>query len=588
MCVLVYFDFCGKEKMEKTNTKRKYYRRKPKKAAEAKKPPVRIIPLGGLNEIGKNMTVIECEGDMIIIDCGSTFPDSEMFGIDLVIPDFTFISENADKVKGLVVTHGHEDHIGSIPYLLNTLNVPIYCTKLTKGLIENKLSEFSMKSVAEINEIKDDEPFTLGCMKIVPIHVNHSIPDAVGLAVETPAGTIITTGDFKIDLTPPNSRPTDLATFSQYGEKGVLALLSDSTNAERGGFSNSERTVGMSFERLLKRAGDRRVIIATFASNIYRIQQILDLAADAGRKVCVSGRSMTKNIAMAFELGYLTRHQDIVIEPEEVGSYPPGKIVLLTTGSQGEPLSALSRMANSNHRSFTITPQDFVIISATPIPGNEKMVTKVVNGLLKLGAEVIYENMYDVHVSGHAYQEELKLMLSLVKPKYFIPVHGEYKHLYRHALLAERVGVKKENIVMGNIGEVYRIDENGVTVEEKVTAGSVMVDGYGVGDVGSVVLRDRRMLSQDGLVIVVFTVAYETGDLLAGPDIVSRGFVYVKESEALITEARMAAREVIEKYHDYYYKDWTVIKAKIKDRVSAVLYKRTKRTPVVLPIVMEI
>ncbi len=577
----------AKIKTEK-NTKRKYYRKNNKSPAEKAVESIRIIPLGGLNEIGKNMTVYECMGDMFVVDCGNTFPDSEMFGVDLVIPDFTYILENIDKIKGIVITHGHEDHIGALPYLLREVNLPVYATRLTKGLIENKLSEHSLKSVVEIHEIRPGDRIQLGCMTVVPIHVNHSIPDAVGLAIESPAGTVVTTGDFKIDFTPPQGETTDLATFAEYGRKGVLAFLADSTNAERRGSSASEKTVGRSFEGFFEKAAGKRIIIATFASNIYRIQQILDLAVKHGRKVAVSGRSMINNIQMAFDLGYLTVPETVMIEPEKVKDYEPGQVVLITTGSQGEPLSALSRMAGGTHRQFSIGPADFIIISATPIPGNEKMVTKVVNGLMKLGATVIYESMYDVHVSGHAYQEELKLMLNLVKPQYFMPVHGEYKHLKRHAMVAENVGVPVENIIMANTGEVLKINVNGITVEETVTAGQVLVDGLGVGDVGSVVLRDRRHLSQYGLVVVVFTVDSATGRLLSGPDIVSRGFVYVKESEGLISEARLAARQVIEKYESYDYQDWTVIKAKIRDQVSQVLYRKTKRSPMVLPIVMEV
>jgi len=577
----------AKIKTEK-NTKRKYYRKNNKSPAEKAVESIRIIPLGGLNEIGKNMTVYECMGDMFVVDCGNTFPDSEMFGVDLVIPDFTYILENTDKIKGIVITHGHEDHIGALPYLLREVNLPVYATRLTIGLIENKLSEHSLKSVVEIHEIRPGDRIQLGCMTVVPIHVNHSIPDAVGLAIESPAGTVVTTGDFKIDYTPPQGETTDLATFAEYGRKGVLAFLADSTNAERRGSSASEKTVGRSFEGFFEKAAGKRIIIATFASNIYRIQQILDLAVKHGRKVAVSGRSMINNIQMAFDLGYLTVPETVMIEPEKVKDYEPGQVVLITTGSQGEPLSALSRMASGTHRQFSIGPSDFIIISATPIPGNEKMVTKVVNGLLKLGATVIYESMYDVHVSGHAYQEELKLMLNLVKPQYFMPVHGEYKHLKRHAMVAENVGVPVENIIMANTGEVLKINVNGITVEETVTAGQVLVDGLGVGDVGSVVLRDRRHLSQYGLVVVVFTVDSATGRLLSGPDIVSRGFVYVKESEGLISEARLAARQVIEKYESYDYQDWTVIKAKIRDQVSQVLYRKTKRSPMVLPIVMEV
>lgn len=577
-----------KAEQKKYNRKNKYYHKKQNSIKEEPMESIRLIPLGGLNEIGKNMTVYECKGDMFIVDCGNTFPDSEMFGVDLVIPDFSYVVENKDKIKGIIITHGHEDHIGALPYLLKEVNLPVYATRLTKGLIENKLSEHQLKSPAEITVIRPGDRIQMGCMTVVPIHVNHSIPDAVGLAIESPAGVVITTGDFKIDYTPPQGETTDLSTFAKYGSEGVLAFLSDSTNAERRGNSASEKTVGKSFEGFFEKAGNKRIIIATFASNIYRIQQILDLAVQHKRKVAVSGRSMMNNIAMAFELGYLTAPENVVIEPEKVKDYEPGQIVLITTGSQGEPLSALARMAGGTHRQFSIGPNDFIIISATPIPGNEKMVTKVVNGLLKQGADVIYESMYDVHVSGHACQEELKLMLNLVKPQYFIPVHGEYKHLRKHAMLAEGAGIPKENIIMANTGEVLRIDRKGITVEESITSGQVLVDGYGVGDVGSVVLRDRRHLSQDGIVVVVFTVDGYSDQLLSGPDIISRGFVYVKESEALISEARMAARRVIEKYEHYDYKDWSVIKSKIRDQVSNVLYKKTKRSPMVLPIVMEV
>ena len=570
------------------NFHRKKFDNKQKKKREAPVESIRLIPLGGLNEIGKNMTVYECKGDMFIVDCGNTFPDSEMFGVDLVIPDFSYVKENVDKIKGIVITHGHEDHIGSLPYLLKEIDVPVYATRLTKGLIENKLSEHQLKNPVEVNVIQPGDRIQLGCMTVVPIHVNHSIPDAVGLAIESPAGVVITTGDFKIDYTPPQGETTDLSTFAKYGSEGVLAFLQDSTNAERKGHSASEKTVGQSFASFFEKAGNKRIIIATFASNIYRIQQILDLAVKHKRKVAVSGRSMMNNIAMAFELGYLTAPENVVIEPEKVKDYEPGQIVLITTGSQGEPMSALARMAGGTHRQFSIGPNDFIIISATPIPGNEKMVTKVVNGLLKQGADVIYESMYDVHVSGHACQEELKLMLNLVKPQFFIPVHGEYKHLRKHAILAEDAGIPKENIILANSGEVLRINKDGITVEETVTSGQVLVDGYGVGDVGSVVLRDRRHLSRDGIVVVVFTVDGYSDKLLSGPDIISRGFVYVKESEALISEARQAARRVIEKYENYDYKDWSLIKSKIRDQVSNVLYKKTKRSPMVLPIVMEV
>ena len=559
-----------------------------KKSAPEKVEDIRIVPLGGLGEIGKNMTLFECREDKFIVDCGLSFPDSEMFGVDLVIPDFTYVVENKDSIKGIVITHGHEDHIGSLPYLLREVNFPIYATPLTKGLIENKLSEHSLENSVTINIINPGDRLQFGCMTVVPIHVNHSIPDAVGLAIESPAGTVITTGDFKIDYTPPQGTTTDLATFAEYGKKGVLAFMADSTNAERRGFSASEKTVANSLQPLFERASKKRIVIATFASNIYRMQTILDLAVQYKRKVAVSGRSMVKNIQMALDLGYLKVPEGVIIEAEMVNKYQPEQIVLITTGSQGEPLSALARMAGGTHRQFAIGSGDFIIISATPIPGNEKMVTKVVNGLMKLGAEVIYESMYEVHVSGHAAQEELKLMLNLVKPKYFIPIHGEYKHLKKHAMLAQGAGLDEKNIVIADLGGVITVNKNEIRVDQSVQAGQIFVDGLGVGDVGSVVLRDRRHLSQDGLVVVVFTVDRASGEVLSGPDIVSRGFVYVKESEQLIGEARQKARSVLEKYRDYEYKDWMVIKSKIREQVSHVLYQRTKRSPMVLPIVMEI
>ena len=565
---------------------RKY--RQGKKHQPKKVEDIRIVPLGGLGEIGKNMTVFECREDKFIVDCGLSFPDSEMFGVDLVIPDFSYVIENKDSIKGIVITHGHEDHIGSLPYLLRDVKFPIYATPLTKGLIENKLSEHSLEHSVEINVINPGDRLEMGCMTVVPIHVNHSIPDAVGLAIESPAGTVITTGDFKIDYTPPQGETTDLATFAEYGKKGVLAFMADSTNAERLGFSASEKTVANSLKPLFERASKKRIVIATFASNIYRLQTILDLAVQHKRKVAVSGRSMVKNIQMALELGYLKVPEGVIIDAEMVGKYRPEQIVLITTGSQGEPLSALARMAGGTHRQFSIGQGDFIIISATPIPGNEKMVTKVVNGLMKLGAEVIYESMYDVHVSGHAAQEELKLMLNLVNPKFFIPIHGEFKHLKKHAMLAQNAGIPEKNVLIADVGGVITINSKEIKMDNSVTSGQVFVDGLGVGDVGSVVLRDRRHLSQDGLVVVVFTVDRASGEVLSGPDIVSRGFVYVKESEQLIAEARQKARSVLEKYRDYEYKDWSVIKSKIREQVSHVLYQKTKRSPMVLPIVMEI
>lgn len=579
------------EKNNQNSRPRKQYsknRYRNKKAAPKVSEKIRIVPLGGLGEIGKNMTIFECREDKFIVDCGLSFPDSEMFGVDLVIPDFSYVMENKDSIKGIVITHGHEDHIGSLPYLLRDVSFPVYATPLTKGLIENKLSEHSLESSVKINIMQPGDRIEFGCMTVVPIHVNHSIPDAVGFAIESPAGTVITTGDFKIDYTPPQGETTDLATFAEYGKKGVLAFMADSTNAERLGFSASEKTVANSLKPLFEKASKKRIVIATFASNIYRLQTILDLAVKYNRKVAVSGRSMVKNIQMALDLGYLKVPEGVIIDTDMVNKFLPEQIVLITTGSQGEPLSALARMSSGTHRQFAIGKGDFIIISATPIPGNEKMVTKVVNGLMKLGAEVIYESMYDVHVSGHAAQEELKLMLNLVKPKYFIPIHGEYKHLKKHAMLAQGAGIDEKNIVIADIGGVITVSDEAVTVDQSVTAGQVFVDGLGVGDVGNVVLRDRRHLSQDGLVVVVFTVDRASGELLSGPDIVSRGFVYVKESEQLIGEARQRARSVLDKYRDYDYKDWTVIKSKIRDQVSQLLYQKTKRSPMVLPIVMEI
>ena len=525
---------------------------------------------------------------MLIVDCGSVFPDSDMFGVDLVIPDFTFVLQNKEKIKGLIITHGHEDHIGSIPYLLKQLNVPIYATRLTLGLLGNKLDEHGLKGSTRMHEVQPRQKFSLGCFTIEPIHVNHSIPDAVAYAIQTPAGTVIHTGDFKVDYTPISGGTTDLATIAEYGKQGVLALLSDSTNSERPGFTMTEHKVGESFGNLFARASGKRIIIATFASNLYRIQQIIDMAVSYGRKVAVSGRSMVNNTAMALELGYLHAPEGVLIDIEQLNKYPPEQIVLITTGSQGEPLSALSRMSSASHRNVRVSDGDFIIISATPIPGNEKMVTKVVNGLLKLGAEVIYESMYDVHVSGHACQEEQKLMLRLADPKFFLPVHGEYKQLKKHSATAAAMGIPQENIYIAELGDCITLSQDGIKLGEPVVAGSVMVDGLGVGDVGNVVLRDRRHLSQDGLVIVVATVDSRTGELLAGPDIVSRGFVYVREAEKLIEDAREQVRNVLDRCRAENVRDWNSVKTRIRETVSAFMYRRTKRSPMILPILMEV
>ncbi|MEG2698892.1 MAG: ribonuclease J [Ruthenibacterium sp.] len=563
-------------------------RRKPQEQNGPAAPQIHLYPLGGLGEVGKNITVYECNGDMLLVDCGLVFPDSDMFGIDLVIPDFTFVLQNKERIKGVVITHGHEDHIGSLPYLLKEFNVPIYATRLTIGLIQNKLEEHGLRASTKFIEIQPRKKFKLGCFTIEPIHVNHSIPDAVALAIDSPAGVVLQTGDFKIDYTPLSGGPTDLATIGNYGQSGVLALLSDSTNAERPGFTATEHKVSESFATLFNRAEKQRIIIATFASNLYRVQQIIDMAVAKGRKVAVSGRSMVNNTEMAKELGYLHAPETALIDIDQLNKYPPEKIVLITTGSQGEPLSALSRMSSGSHRSVHVGKGDFIIISANPIPGNEKMVTKVVNGLLKLGAEVIYESMYDVHVSGHACQEEQKLMLTLANPQFFLPVHGEYKQLKKHAITAASLGIPEKNIYIGENGDHIILSRDGITMGESVTAGAVMVDGLGVGDVGNIVLRDRRHLSEDGLVIVVATVDKATGQVLSGPDIVTRGFVYVRESETLLEETCAQVQNLLDRLDGADMRDWNSVKTRIRETVSAYLYRRTKRSPMILPILMEV
>ena len=577
------------EKRPRT-TRRPYYNRRPRRPQQPREAavPIHIYPLGGLGEVGKNMTVYECNGDMIIVDCGLVFPDSDMYGVDMVIPDFTFVVQNKDKIKGLLITHGHEDHIGSIPYLLQKLDLPIYGTRLTCGLIRNKLEEFGLAGRTKFVEITPRQKIKLGCFTIEPIHVNHSIPDAVAFAIDSPAGTIIQTGDFKIDYTPLACGVTDLSTLAEYGQRGVLALLSDSTNSERPGFTATEQKVAAGVRNLFARARNKRIIIATFASNIYRVQQIIDLAVEDGRKVAFSGRSMVNNTAMAQELGYMHIPEGTLISVDELNQYPPEQVVLITTGSQGEPLSALSRMASCSHRQVRVGPGDFIIISANPIPGNEKSVTKIVNGLLLLGAEVIYESMYDVHVSGHACQEEQKLMLTLTKPKYFLPVHGEYRHLTAQAGLAEKMGIPKENIVIMSSGDVVEIGENSCQIVDHVQNGGILVDGLGVGDVGNIVLRDRQNLAQNGIIIVVLSLEKYTNQLLAGPDIVSRGFVYVRESEDLMDEAQIVVDAAVQDCLRRHVSDWGKIKTIIKDSLSDFLWKKMKRSPMILPIIMEV
>ncbi|MCR4924924.1 MAG: ribonuclease J [Clostridiales bacterium] len=555
---------------------------------ETTKFPIRISFLGGLNEVGKNITLYEFEDDMFLVDCGLAFPEQDMLGVDLVIPDFTYVERNADKIKGIVITHGHEDHIGALAYLLKKVSIPVYGTKLTMGLVEGKLQEHGLLGQVKLNVVKAGDHIKLGKFDVEFIHVNHSIPDAVALAIKCAAGTIVQTGDFKIDSTPIDGEMIDLARFAQLGKEGVMCLLSDSTNAERPGFTESESKVGETFDVLFRKAGNRRLIVATFASNIHRVQQIIDTAQALGRKVALSGRSLENVVEIGAKLGYLNVPKGILVNIDMVNRYPADKMVIITTGSQGEPMSALTRMAFSDHRKVEINPNDFIIISATPIPGNEKMVGKVVNELLKLGAEVVYERMYDVHVSGHACREELKIMLGIVKPKYFIPVHGEQKHLVKHAQIAESVGIPHKNIVIADNGRVVEVSQKEIKMTGTVPAGRVFVDGYGVGDVGSIVLRDRKHLAQDGLLVVVATIDAASGYVMAGPDIVSRGFVYVRESEELMDDARILVQEIFDECALNKVKDWSTIKNKIKDEVSRLMYDRTKRSPMILPVIMEI
>lgn len=555
---------------------------------EKVKFPVSISFLGGLNEVGKNMTLYEYKNDMFLVDCGLSFPDQDMPGVDLVIPDFTYVERNADKIKGVVITHGHEDHIGALAYLLKIVNIPVYATRLTIGLIQGKLKEHGILNKANLNIVKPGDRIPMGEFEVELIHVNHSIPDAVALAIRCEAGTIVHTGDFKIDTNPIDGDMIDIARFAEIGKEGVLCMLSDSTNAERPGYTESESKVGESFEMLFRRAGNRRLIVATFASNIHRVQQIIDVAQSLGRKVALSGRSLENVVAIGAELGYLKVPDGLLINIDMINRYPADKMVIITTGSQGEPMSALARMAFSDHRKVAVGPNDYVIISATPIPGNEKTVSKVVNELLKLGAEVVYEKMYDVHVSGHACREELKLMISIVKPKYFIPVHGEQKHIMKHAQLAESVGISSKNIVIADNGRVVEMTDKDIKITGTVPAGRVFVDGYGVGDVGSVVLRDRKHLAQDGLIVVVATIDGYNGEILSGPDVVSRGFVYVRESEELIDDAKHLAQTILEDCAYNNVREWSVIKTKIRDEVSHLMYERTKRSPMILPVIMEL
>ncbi len=553
-----------------------------------KKQKIKIIPLGGLNEIGKNMTVIEYGNEMIVIDCGLAFPDEELLGVDIVIPDISYLTKNAEKIRAIVLTHGHEDHIGALPYVLKHLSVPVYGTRLALGLVELKLKEHGILSESTLKTIKAGSQIKLGAnFKVEFIRVNHSIADSVGLAITTPAGTIVHTGDFKIDTTPIESEMIDLARFGEIGKRGVLLLMSDSTNVERRGFTMSESTVGERFDEIFANSRDKRIIVATFSSNIHRVQQIVNAAVKYKRKIAVSGRSMLNVIDVAVKLGYLHAPENTIIDLDTINRYKPSQLVIITTGSQGEPMSALKRMAFSDHKKIELGSGDLVIFSSSPIPGNEKSVSNLINELFKKEVDVIYESLSEVHVSGHACSEELKIMLSLIKPKYFLPVHGEHRHLVKHARLAESVGVKPKNIFVADIGDTIEIDDKNARIGDKVQSGRVLVDGNGVGDVGNVVLRDRKHLGEDGIIVVVLGIN-GSGSIISGPEVISRGFVYVKESGNLMEEIRDVVYDAVESVKQRHAGDWTYLKGNVRNRLSEFIYEETKRKPMILPIIMEI
>jgi ribonuclease J len=545
-----------------------------------------IIPLGGLGEIGKNLVVVKYGNNILVVDCGLMFPEDEMLGIDVVIPDITYLLENRQLVRAIILTHGHEDHIGALPYVLRDLNVPVYGTKLTLGLLQGKLRENGLQGSVKLCCVKPRDNLKIGPFRVEFIRVSHSVADAVALGIHTPIGTIVHTGDFKFDQTPVDGEVTDFFKFAQLGEEGVLALLSDSTNVERPGYTMSERMVGCTFDDTFRQAKER-IIVASFASNVHRIQQVINTAYKYNRKVAVVGRSMVNVVNVAAELNYLTIPQGTLIELEEMAQLPKNKVVILTTGSQGEPMSALSRMAMADHRQVEIVSGDTVIISATPIPGNEKTVARIIDQLFKQGAMVIHEALSGIHVSGHASKEELKMMINLVRPKYFVPLHGEYRMLIKHAYLAQEVGIPPENIFVVENGQVLEFNKSRCYINGKVAAGRVLVDGLGVGDVGNIVLRDRKQLAQDGILIVVVTLSRDTGMVVAGPDIVSRGFVYVRESEELIEDARDKVRQALEKCGEKNITEWSAIKSNVRDVLSKLLYERTRRRPMILPIIME-
>ena len=547
---------------------------------------LRIIPLGGLNEIGKNITLIECDEDIVICDCGMTFPEDEMLGVDIVIPDITYLEKNKERIKGIVLTHGHEDHIGAIPYVLKKINVPIYGTRLTLGLLENKLKEHNLKP--KMHVVNFNDKVRLGKIVVEFIRQCHSIPDSAALAFHTPAGVIVHTGDFKIDFTPIMGGVNDLNRFAELGDKGVLCLLAESTNVERKGYTLSERVVGETFRTIFHEYTENRIIVATFASNMQRIQQIIEAAEKHGRKIVLSGRSMINNVKVAKDLGYLRVKDSSIIDINKMNKYDDSEICIITTGSQGEPMSALTRIAYNEHRKIQLTPNDLIILSAHPIPGNENAVSKVINKLIELDAKVIYESLGEIHVSGHACQEELKLIHSLLKPRYFIPVHGEQRHLKLHAQLAESMGMNPKNIFIMNNGEVLELDKRKAEIVDEVISGNVLVDGLGVGDVGNIVLRDRKHLSEDGLIIVVLTLSKEDDSTIAGPDIISRGFVYVREADDLMEEAKKKVVLAIEDCQRRNIKDWSSIKNAIRDSLKKYIYQTMKRNPMILPVIMEV
>ena len=554
---------------------------------EFKKDNLKIIPLGGLDEIGKNITVFEYGNEIVLVDCGLEFPEDDMLGVDLVIPDVTYLEKNKEKIKGLVVTHGHEDHIGAIPYILKQINIPIYATKLTIGLIKNKLEEHKLLSSTKLVTVEQGQTINFGSMRVEFIRSSHSIPDSVMLAIHTPVGVILHTGDFKVDFTPIDDKIMDLGRIAELGNKGILALMSDSTNSERKGFTMSERTIGEVFDRLFQN-NKKRIVVATFASNVHRVQQIVNSAKQYGRKIAVCGRSMINMIETAREIGYIDAPENMFIDIDMIKNYTDDQLVIITTGSQGETMSALTRMAAGEHKKVVITPNDMVIISATPIPGNEKLVSNVINDLMQIGAEVIYSALENVHVSGHACQEEQKLIISLAKPKYFIPVHGEYRQLRAHAETAKLMGIPTENIFILENGKTLELNKKEAKITTQVPCGKILVDGLGVGDVGNIVLRDRQHLSQDGLIVIVMTMDGSTGEIVSGPDVVSRGFVYVRESETLMDDVKKVIREEVKMFEEEGVRDWSTIKSTLKDDLRDYIFQRTKRNPMILPIIMEV